>query len=280
MSIRTRILALVGSFAVMALIVTALGLMTIGDYNAMLARFDHAYHNAWRGERLNHLVSNVVMESRGIYGAHDTGEAQTFAANLNRNLDDMEQLLTEWQGDATPDEAVRLKPLVSDASQFIALRRKVAQLGAAGASEQAEQLGLSNRQTRIAFQDKVETMVTTTRAQLATARTAVDGYTRRRAASFFVTALIGIGVMLALALWIISQTITRPLRELAMAIVKTSKGEHDIPLPQPRGTDEISEVWRAVAVLRDRGIEHELLATAQREAERQAEMKLREILLD
>ena len=280
MSIRTRILALVGSFAVMALIVTALGLMTIGDYNAMLARFDHAYHNAWRGERLNHLVSNVVMESRGIYIAHDTGETQTFANNLNRNLDDMEQLLAEWQSDATPDEAVRLKPLISDASQFMALRRKVAQLGAAGASEQAEQLGLSNRQMRIAFQDKVEAMVSTTRAQLATTRSAVDGYTRRRAASFFVTALIGIGVMLALTMWIVSRTITGPLRDLATAIVKTSKGEHDVPLPEPHGTDEISKVWRAVAVLREQGIEHERLASAQREAERLEELKLREILLD
>lgn len=280
MSIRTRILALVGSFAIMALAVTGLGLLTIGDYNRILARFDHAYLNAWRGERLNHLVSNVVMESRGLYITRDPAEIATFVTNLNANLDQMTGLLSQWRADATPQDMVRLAPVAEEAKRFIALRRQLGQLAAGGAPDQAENLGVGSRATRIAFQAKVESLVTTTQADLDAARDATDRYSARRATEFFVTAMLGLGLMLGLALWIVSHFITRPLQMLASAIIKTSRGDHDLTLIAGKGTDEISEVWRALAVLRDHAIAAEQLAHAQREAEKQEELKLREILLD
>ncbi|EGF90929.1 HAMP domain protein [Asticcacaulis biprosthecium C19] len=277
MSIRARILALVGSFAIMALAVTALGLVTLSDYNRMMERSDRAYLNAWRGEHLNRLVSQVVMEARGLYIANDATETTVFASNLNRNLDEMEVLLADWQKDANSAQVAALR---QEATAFIALRRELAQVGAAGDHAGAERLGVANRPTRIAFQSKVEALVQSTHAELTAARTDADRFTQRRAVEFFAASIIGIVIMLSLALWVVSHFVTRPLRDIATAIIHTSRGDYAVPLQETGGKDEISTVWQALAVLKERAIEHERLTQAQREAERQDELKLREILLD
>ncbi|ESQ86870.1 hypothetical protein ABAC460_21880 [Asticcacaulis sp. AC460] len=280
MSIRVRILALVGSFAVMALAVTVLGLATLSDYNRMMGRFDRAYLNAWRGEHLNRLVSQVVMEARGLYVANDATESAVFAGNLNRNLDEMEVLLAEWRKDSVGAETAQVADLSREAAAFITLRRELARVGGAGDHASAERLGVANRPTRIAFQAKVEAVVKSTHTELTAARTEADSFTQRRAVEFFVASLAFIIVMLGLALWVVSHFVTRPLRAIASAIISTSKGDYAIPLKETEGNDEVSSVWQALAVLKERAIEHERATQAQREAERRDELKLREILLD
>ncbi len=280
MSIRARFLVLVGCFAVMALAVTGLGLMTISDYNRMMKDYDHAYENAWRGERLNHLVSNVVMETRGLYIARSDDEMQGFVSGLYRNLDDMQTLLTQWKAGLSPEEARRLLPIETDAKAFIAVRREVARLAIAGKIEDAHTLSTVNRTDRIAFQNKVDGIVQQTLTDLSAAKARAAGYDQRRASDFLLTCLIGVSIMVALSLWVVSRFVTAPLRALAIAIIGTSKGDYDMPLHTTEGKDEVSSVWQALTVLRQRAIEAERLAAAEREAEHQRELKLRELVLD
>ncbi len=280
MSIRARILGLVGCFAVMAMVVTTLGLVTIADYNRMMKSYDHAYDSAWRGERLNHMISNVVMETRGLYIARQPGELAGFVKGLNESLDDMEGLLKEWKSVAPAADMTRLQPLAADATRFIAVRREVARLASSGHVEDAYNLSTGNRPDRIAFQTKVEAMVQTTRADVARAKVEAGDFSDKRATEFFLTALIGIGIMMAVTVWAVTHFITRPLRAIASAIVRTSRGDYDVPISARDGKDEMSNVWRALTVLKERSLEAERLAAAKREAEHQEELKLREILLD
>eukprot|EP01042_Synura_sphagnicola_P012744 gene12744-16195_t len=253
MSLRARILALVGCFALMALVVTGLGLATIGGYNRTLAEYDHASENAWRGERLNHLISNVVMESRGIYIGRNQTEVSGFSKNLDGDLDEMTALLKTWQGDLTPAESDRLKPIEANAAKFIAVRHEVARLARAGGTKGAEALGVNSRDERIAFQAEVETLVQATRSELEATKARTKAYSDRRAGDFLMTALIGIVTMIGVSLWIVSHFITTPLRALTTAIIKTSKGEYDEPITtDANDADEVSSVWRALAVLRER----------------------------
>jgi methyl-accepting chemotaxis protein len=281
MSIRARIMALVACFALMALVVTGLGLATIADYNRMMKDYGRAYENAWRGERLNHLVSNVVMESRGVYIARNPEELDGFVTGLKTNLDEVDDLLKVWEADSTPQELQQLQPILSDAQRFVAVRRDVIRLANGGDQKAAEARGVASRGDRIAFQNKIEGMVDTLRERLAQAKSKADSYNHRRAGEFLATALIGIAIMLGLSLWIVAHFITRPLQDVASAIIKTSKGEYDAPIHAVADSqDEVSHVWQALAVLKARAQEAERLAAAQREAEHREEMKLREILLD
>ena len=284
MSIRARLLALMGGFAAMALIITALGLSTINDYNRMMRDYDHAYQNAWRGERLNRLMSNVVMETRGLYIARDDAELKRFVASLHSNLDNIETLLAEWKTDLTSEDAGRLAAIENETKTFISIRRGMAESAAHGDVAAALNMSNTTRSSRIAFQQKIDDVVQQTIRELAVAKAEASRYNEKRASDFLVTCLIGITLMLGMSLWIVAHFITVPLRNLASAIIKTSRGDYSISLASQGQTssakDEVANVWQALAVLKERAVEAERLANAQREAERQAELKLRELVLD
>lgn len=267
----------------MALIVTTLGLMTISDYNRMMKEYDHAYENAWRGERLNHLVSNVVMETRGLYIARDDAELQGFVKGLNQSINDLQSQAVQWKAHLTPEEATRYAPIEKDAADFIANRRAVAQLAGNGQVEAARNLSTANRTDRKIFQQKVDDIVLATLNDLSTAKAKAERYNQQRATDFFIACLTGIALMAGLSLWIVAHFITRPLRAIASAIIRTSKGDYSAPLEavaESKPEDEIAAVWGALRVLKTRAIEAEHLAAAQREAEHQQELKMRELILD
>ncbi len=276
MSIRARILVLVGCFSIMALVVTGLGLQTIADDHRTLQAYDHAYDNALRAERLNHIVSNVVMETRGLYIARSDEELQGFVSGLRRNLDALDLALKQWQSSLNPSESDRLAAIQQDARTFIALRRQVADFAVAGRLEDAHALSTQNRADRIAFQNKVDAIVSKTESDLDTARAETEKRNRNRATVFLVACTGSILVLLVAALWLVTQFVTRPLRQLAAAIVRTSKGDYAVPLPAGDGKTEIDEVWQALSVLKSQAIEAEQL----RQAEHERELKLREIMLD
>ena len=281
MSIRARIMALVACFALMALVVTGLGLATIADYNRMMKDYGRAYENAWRGERLNHLVSNVVMESRGVYIARNREEMDAFVTGLATNLDEIDDLIKTWKADSSPQELRGLQPILNDTQTFLTVRRDLIRLATDGDQKGAETRGVASRDDRIAFQNEIERQVDDLRARLASAKAKADSYNRRRAGEFLATALVGIALMLGLSLWIVAHFITRPLHDVASAIIKTSKGDYDTPIDDSLDAqDEVSHVWQALAVLKARAQEAERLAAAKAEAEHREEMKLREILLD
>lgn len=279
MSIRTRLMALMAGFAATALVIAVLGLMTLSDDQAMMAENSHAWENSWRGERLNHLVSNVVMESRGIYASSDPAEVAMFAGNLNRNLDAIEALLRGWKASG-PAEARLVAGIDPDVTPFIGLRRQLARLAIAGRVADARALGLSNRTDRMAFQNHLDALVTHIRADLDTVRQRAARYSRWRALEFAGAACAGILLMSTLALWVLARFVTRPLKALASAIIDTAESDYSVPLPAPTGRDEISTVWRALNVLKERALEAERLAALQREAEHQKEIELRQLILD
>ena len=279
MSIRTRLMVLMAGFAVTALFIAILGLLTLSDYRTMMADNNRAWENSWRGERLNHLVSNVVMDSRGMYVADKPSDVPTFAASLNQNLDAIQTLMRDWKATG-PAEAQLVSQIQPDIDHFVTLRRQMAQLAVAGHEAEAHALGLSNRADRMAFQDHLDAVVVRIRGDLDAAQHRADAYSRSRAADFAIAAGAGILLMSVLALWALAQFVSRPLKAIARAIIDTAESDYSVALPQPHGQDEISTVWRALNVLKDRAIEAERLAALQREAEHQKEIELRQLILD
>ncbi len=276
MSIRARILALAACFTAMALFVTLLGLMTIADYNGMMKSYDHAYENAWRGERFNHLISNVVMETRGLYIARDADEMDGFITGLNGNLDALDGELTQWKAHLNAGDADLLRSVEADTHAFIATRRHISDLAVHDRVEEAHTLSTANRASRIAFQTKVDAIVTRTMADLQAAKARAHQYKTERVIDFLLVCLAGVAVLITASLWLAAHFITRPLKAVTSAIIRTAKGDYETPLEDGDGKDEVSTVWQALKVLKERSIEAERLSAAERARERE----LREILLD
>jgi methyl-accepting chemotaxis protein len=66
MKIRTKIFALVAALSFVAVMTAAVGISTLQTYNQAVDDVRLAATRALYGERLNRLVTHVVMEARGI----------------------------------------------------------------------------------------------------------------------------------------------------------------------------------------------------------------------
>ena len=268
MTIRARILALVAAFAIMASAITALGLSTISDYNAMIGRYHRAYENAYRGEHLNRLVTAAVMESRGVYMAPDTTKAKAFADGIDKQLDDMQTLLADWRGDLKPGDLPQFTAVDDKAREFITFRRETARLGREVSPQAASEQGNNdaNRKVRKEFQTDIDAMVAAVRTHLTSTEAEVQSFSKTRAVMFLMAAAAGIAMLLAGSLWVAIRQVSRPLRKVSDTVMRLSEGDLDAPIPEGRGRDEINRLWSAIGVLRAGAQEAERLKAAQAEA--------------
>lgn len=211
MTLRGRILALVAGFVVMALVVMVMGLTTIADYNRMMSDYSRASENAYMGERLNYLISNVVMESRGIYHAKSRQEARVFAERLNENLDQMDTALRHWRMAGTAGADIDLDQVEGQTRAFIVERRELARVGVEVSPQAAEQIGINSRQGRIEFQRQIDGIVAKTRLREIGAAKQAKRYSHDRVTGFFLVTLAWISVTTLLSLWLVSHFITREI---------------------------------------------------------------------
>jgi len=268
MTIRARILALVAAFAIVASAITALGLSTISDYNTVIGRFHRAYENAYRGEHLNRLVTAAVMEARGVYIATDATKAKTYADGMDKQLDDIQALLSDWRSDLKPGELPQFAAVDDKAREFVTVRRETARLGREVSPQAANIQGNNdvNRANRKEFQADIDTMVAAVRANLSATEAQVERFSQTRAILFLTAAAIGIVLLLAGSLWVAIYQVSRPLRHVSDTVMRLSEGDLNVSIPTGRGRDEINRLWSAIGVLRAGAQEAEHLKLTQAEA--------------
>jgi methyl-accepting chemotaxis protein len=130
MKIRTKIFALVAALSFVAVMMAAVGISTLQTYNQAVDDVRLAATRALYGERLNRLVTHVVMEARGIYASKDTTEARKFGDGLLATLKDMDTLLKEWEPIVPGDSRALFDAVVKDAAEFKKFRSETVRLGA------------------------------------------------------------------------------------------------------------------------------------------------------
>src|SRR5687768_16700206 len=130
MKIRTKIFALVAALSLVAVVTAAVGISTLQTYNQAVDDVRLAATRALYGERLNRLVTHVVMEARGIYAANDTKDARKFGDGLIVSLKDIDTLLKEWEPIVPDAHRALFDAVVKDAAAFKAFRSETVRLGA------------------------------------------------------------------------------------------------------------------------------------------------------
>src|SRR5689334_19831326 len=129
MRIRTKILALVGALSLIAVAISAVGIDTLMVFDRTVDDTQQAATRALYGERLNRLVTGVVMEARGVYAAKDTRDAQQYADGVMRTLALIDDLLHEWAPLVPADEKPLFDRVAKDAAAFWEFRTETARLG-------------------------------------------------------------------------------------------------------------------------------------------------------
>ena len=125
---------------------------------ATLAALDRADESRPLIERLRAGIYQVVMESRGLYLAADRKQAEGFARNLLRGLDDIRASFAELRQAVPEAHRLALEKAEAPLQAFLTLRAELARVGVEQGREAAGRLGNNdaNRAARTAFSNRLD----------------------------------------------------------------------------------------------------------------------------
>ncbi|MCC2653421.1 MAG: chemotaxis protein [Microvirga sp.] len=271
MKIRTKIFALVAALSFLAVVMAAVGISTLQTYNQAVNDVRLAATRALYGERLNRLVTHVVMEARGIYASKTTADARKFGEGLTASLGEIDTLLKEWAPIVPDSHKALFDAVVADAAAFKTFRSETVRLGAEVSPEAANAQGNNeaNRANRKAFQISIDALTKKGSEEIA----AIDRYSAElysERLTLLVSIALG-GTILALLIgWLVGhRQIARPLKIVTEAIQKLASGDYNLPKANA-GNDEIGDIWKATQVFAGTMQEAEGLRRQQAESEKQA----------
>ncbi len=271
MKIRTKIFALVAALSLVAVITAAIGISTLQSYNQAVDDVRLAATRALYGERLNRLVTHVVMEARGIYASKDTAEARRFGDGLLATLKDMDALLKEWEPIVPSDSKALFDAVVRDAAEFRKFRSETVRLGAevSPADANAQGNNEANRANRKAFQVSIDALTKRGSEEIeAVNRHAQELYDQRL--MLLISIALAGSVIALLIGWLVGhRQIAQPLKGVTEAIQKLASGDYNLPRAKA-GKDEVGDIWKATQVFAGAMQEAETLRQAQAEAEKHA----------
>jgi methyl-accepting chemotaxis protein len=280
MRIGMKIFALVALLGIVAISVAGLGIATLRAYNQAVADVETASTRALYGEKLNRLVTAVVMESRGIYASKDTAEAARFGKGLVVFLDDIDKLLKTWGPMVPADQKAKFDAVAKWAGEFRAFRLDLVRLGSEVSPQAANVQGNNdtNRTNRRNFQVAIDELTTQGVKDVEAINAQVAALYESRLMFLIVLALGGTAGALGVAGFVGYRTISRPLRAATSAIQALAAGDYRLPDVKP-GKDEIGDICRSMGVFAEAMQEADTLRAAQAEqdaaraASRKAEMK-------
>lgn len=278
MTIKAKIFGLVGAFAVLAALITGLGLQTMNDYNRIIDNYQRAARNTVYAERLNRYMEQAALDGHGIYSADGDHMARWASYRVDATADKLTAFVNDWSAKLAPGELPDFPPIrdyvLSMARDGHTLARMTRDQGVAAADAYGDHA--QNRASREDMQASIDAMagrITTTEAE---ARTALTRFEKARATQFLVVAGLGILVLLAASLWIAIRSIAEPLSEVRRSMVRISEGQYETPIPQGHKDGEIAELWGALDILKTHAIAAEKLSRERIEAEH----RTRELVLD
>jgi methyl-accepting chemotaxis protein len=278
MTIKAKILCLVGAFALLAAAITGLGLQTMSDYNRIIETYRHASDNAFRAERLNHYVTAAALEMRGIYMSRTPADALAAADKAEKQGTVLKAFLDDWKHQIKPGELPQFDAVYTDAGNLASGGRFIAQYTRQHGVDAAYAIG--NTPQHLVFRERMQAQIAAMVARInndqAASQAALTRFEQVRAGQFLAVAGVGILLLLAASLWIAIRAIAEPLGEVRRSMVKISEGQYQTPIPGGHKDGEIAELWGALDILKTHAIEAERLSRERLEAEH----RTRELVLD
>ncbi|KQS81103.1 chemotaxis protein [Rhizobium sp. Leaf384] len=256
MRISGKISLIVIVMSAVTLVVAGMALAVVHRYDSQLEAFKAASERAYNGEKLNRLVTAVVMDARGIYAAPSAEKAAPFAEGVLKTLDKIDALTAEWRPLVLAADLPAFDGVVTRAAEFRTFRTETARLAREVSVQAANEQGNNdkNRANRKAFQAEIDAVVAKDKADLAAIQAEIDGIGRQMTIMIVGTAFLGLAAGLLAAAAIARRELSRPISELTRSMTALAGGDLEIDLPQSKRSDEIGEMARAVEVFRSNGL--------------------------
>ncbi|MQW88624.1 methyl-accepting chemotaxis protein [Sinorhizobium saheli] len=256
MRIRGKIYLIVGIMSVLAIAITGMSLLIVSRYNDKLDQFQNASERAFKGERLNRLVTAVVMESRGIYAAATIEKATPFAEGIDKNLAKIEALLKDWRPLVPADRLSSFDAVARRAEEFKMFRTETARLGREVSPQAANEQGNNeaNRANRKAFQAEIDVVVDADIQSLEVITAEIAAFERSVVLILLGIAGIGMTTGIGAAFYIGTNQLSRPIVDLTCRMKQLAGGDLSVDVPFAGRRDEIGDMAAAVEIFKENGL--------------------------
>jgi methyl-accepting chemotaxis protein len=250
----SRIVAVV---VLLSLVATVLGYVAVDgfeQYNQRMQQLDRVSDRAITAERINGLINQVVMDSRGIYMSADRQESEKYAPLILKELDRLQELTDQWSALTGPNESATMQRAVTRVHEFVAFRKELVRLSREATLPQARAYGDNdaNRTNRAALNQEIVAIAADNNLRLQQLTDDVRTFYRQRLYLLIAIAAVGIIGTLLVAIVTVVVTVTRPINRLTQTMVALAGGRTDLRVPGQRRLDEIGEMARAANVFLER----------------------------
>jgi len=262
--IQAKIYGIVALLAALTLLATGIGYTGMQSYHDQVAAMARASERALLGERIDGLVTAVVMDSRGIYMAANKAEAEKFNPGLLNNLTRLGELTQQWLALAPADRREQFGTAADKVSEFIRFRSELVRLARENTVQEARLFGDNdaNRANRSQLNKVLTGLVQESSARIKQINQDLEEFYRNRLSLLVGLCLIGLVAGITLAILAIRRGIVSPLAEMVTAISTVADGNLEIEVPGLSRRDEIGALATALAYFKTKLI-------AQREQDRQ-----------
>jgi methyl-accepting chemotaxis protein len=274
LSIAKKISALVALMAALALAVGSVGLQSIDAYHDIASRFDEAGERAALAERVNGLVNEAVMESRGIYMSSEAPLVRRYATNLEGVLGRLEQTIATWETRIGQGERASFAKLATNVAEFVRFRRELARLGVETGADAARAFGDNdaNRSVRTALSRELKIVADANTQGIVELGAIAEATFKRSIAILVGTMVIGVAIILAFVILVSIRSIAKPVRDVAAQLDRVGNGDFAVTIDGTARTDEVGALRRALQIFVERG---KATAALQALAKREQEEKTR-----
>ncbi len=264
----TKLAALVGLMALLALAVGGVGLNAIRTYHDIASEFDDAGQRAALAERVNGLVNEAVMESRGVYMSSEAPLVKRYGDNLLGSLVRLEQTIAAWEKIVPAADREAFGKLAANVKQFVEFRRELVRLGNEVNAAAARTFGDNdaNRNVRTALSRELKNVADKNTQLIADLNARGEQVFSASQTTILATTLAGVVLLLAVALVIAARLISAPLRRIVDQLDRVGAGDLDVTVAASGRKDEVGLLERSLAAFVDAGRRaHELSEAAKRE---------------
>jgi methyl-accepting chemotaxis protein len=226
------------------------------QYNQLVQSIDRASERAIIGERINGMIYQVVMDSRGIYMSSDRRESEKFAPLVLLGLGRIREQADQWAKITGSGQEETMARARARLEEFIKFRSELVRLSREATLPEAREYGDNdaNRSNRAALNTEIAALAADNDKSIQRLTDEIRLFYENRLYLLVGIAAIGIIGSLFLAILVVVFTVTRPIKRLTEAMRTLAGGRTDLTIPGIQRTDEIGEMARAADVFLQRAV--------------------------
>jgi methyl-accepting chemotaxis protein len=251
-----RIVSVAVLLSLVAAVLAYVAISGFEGYNRRVQQIDRASARAIIGERINGLIYQVVMDSRGVYMSADRKDSEKFAPLMLQGLAKIHEEAEKWAALTSPSQAAVMARAQARLNEFITFRTELVRLSREVSLPDARAYGDNdaNRNNRSALNQEIVTLAEDNGKTIQVLTDDIRMFYQERLFLLIAIAAVGIAGSLVLAILVVVLTVTHPIKRLTDAMRTLAGGRTDITIPDIERRDEIGEMARAADVFLQRAI--------------------------